>query len=179
MNARVFIMLFAMLGAASADVILPEEHTVEHRLYINNLDDYDEYEFFIYPTHMTKNVSEGSAFFTSSEVPRAYKFALPRLYAVKKTDMENRSIEEYFEDALKSDIGLGRISSLPNSDPRTSIETYYNISIHEGELTLLEILERDECEAQHECPEPEPDYVFPMLTLGVGLLVGYLVRKKA
>lgn len=193
-SLKLFAIAIMMLSVAYADVIAPDYHFVDHRLYIDNVDEYQEYQFFIYPTEMAPGtISQGIAVLHSSEIPMFYYMASPHLYAVKKTDMENRTPEEYFPLALKSKESFSLTNALPNTDPRTELETHYMVSMVGEELVLAEvdaeedqvgdIIVDDEVEEEmerKECPpERGPDYYLFVAGLGIGLVVGYLVGKKS
>gem|GEM_PF-2996182 len=189
----IFALIF--LGIAHADVIAPDYHPVEHTLYINNIDGFKDYQFFVYPTHYADEPSEAVAFMDSNKIPGFYKFAPdPHLYAVKKTDMENRNFEEYLLLAMKSRDAIGRIDSLPDTDPREKIETHYNVSMEGNELVLTEVEENgngakdviingdedgagdvivDDGKTVH-----EPDYWMPAACLAIGMIIGYVAGKK-
>ncbi len=173
--------MIMFLGLAYADVIPPDYHFVDHQIYIDNIDEYDGYQFFIYPTTMSGELPESMAYMDSSEVPVFYKFAEAHLYAVKKADMENRTPEEFLPLALKSQEPFGRIDTLPNTDPRTSIESHYTVSVTANELVLSgkevgDVIvdgDGDGCP-----PERGPDYYLLIVGLGIGLVIGCLVGKK-
>jgi len=168
---KCLFVLALLAGFAYADVILPDSHPVTHKLYIDNIADYSEYQFLIYPTSM----SGGAVLVTSSEVPGFYKFAQPKLYAVPRSEMPaNFSGETYVppEDALVSDVALHRTDSLPNTDLRVTLETHYTVSIAEGKLMFTEV------SRSAQCMERGPDYWLLLLGLGVGLVLGYLAGRK-
>jgi len=182
MNNKLMLVLAIMLGTVHADVIPMGEHSVSHRLFIDNIDEYEEYQFFIFPTHVTNDISEGIALMDSDEIPGSYKLADTHLYAVKKSDMEGKTPEEYFPLALKSEQWLGRISTLPDNDPTTEIETHYEVKIENETLSLTEIeTEKRERILPEPLPEPvqeERDYLPILAAFGIGLVVGYVAGKK-
>jgi hypothetical protein len=178
---KLFVIMIMFLGLAYADVIPLDYHSVDHRLYIDNFDEYGEYQFFVYPTDVGGELPESLVYMDTSEVPGFYKFAATYIYAIKKTDMENRTPEEFLPLALKSQEPLGRIDTLPNTDPRTNIETHYTVSLTANELVLTrkdvgDVIvdgDGDGCP-----PERGPDYYLLAVGLGVGLIIGYLAGKK-
>ena len=170
-HMKMAFMLVLLLGFAHADVMLEDHHPVTHNIYIDNIDEYSEYQFFVYPTF----VGGGAALLTSSEVPGFYKLISPKLYAVPKDEMPaNFSAEGFMPpwNALESDIELHRTDSLPNSDPRTEIETHYEVSIEDGVLVLTKAGE------EPRPPERGPDYYLLLVGLGLGLVLGYIAGKK-
>lgn len=209
MDMRHLLVLAIMMSSiAYADVLSPDYHTVDHKLYIDNIDEYEEYQFFIYPVEMAPGtISQGMRLLDFSEIPMFYYMVSPHLYAVEKIDMENRTPEEYFPLALKSKEPLNVTTALPNTDPTTRIETHYTVSMVGEELVLTKVSEEqmvdeeiedadgaeqdqvgdiivddgveEECE---ECPEPPPerglDYYLLVAGLGIGLIVGYLAGKR-
>jgi hypothetical protein len=187
---KVILVMVMVFGMSSADIIMPAYHYVQHNLYLDNIEDYDEYQFFIFPNHMTENVTEGTSLMSTSKVPSFYKFASPHLYAVKKTDMANKTLEEYFPLALKRDESLSVIDSLPDTDPRTEIETHYTVEIKDSKLLLTEkqndsighVIIEDEKNSEdviiEDTPERGPDYYLLAVGLGIGLVLGYLAGKK-
>ena len=184
---KLLVIAIMLFGTANADVIMPDYHPVDHRLYIDNVGEYEEYQFFIYPTTMTGDLPESIAYMASVQIPYFYKFADAHLYAVKKAEMENKTPEEFLVLALKSKEALNIMDTLPDTDPRTEIETHYNVSIVSGELALAEVdAEEDqvgdvivEDEGCEECsPERGLDYYLLVAGLGIGLVIGYLVGKK-
>lgn len=173
--------MIIFFGLAYADVIPPDYHSVDHKLYIDNVGEYGEYQFFVYPTAMGGELPESLVYMNTSEVPGFYKFATTYLYAIKKTDMENKTPEEFLPLTLKSQEPLGRIDTLPNTDPRTSIETHYTVSLTANELVLTgkevgDVIidgNGDGCP-----PERGPDYYLLVVGLGIGLVIGCLTGKK-
>ncbi|NYZ77503.1 hypothetical protein H0O02_04290 [Candidatus Micrarchaeota archaeon] len=165
---RLSFVFVLLAGFAYADVISPDEHPVTNNIYVDNIDEYPLYQFFIYPTSM----GGGAAMLDSTKVPSFYKFAQPKLYAVEVESRLNVTAEGFVPpaDALVSDTAFTVTSTLPNSDPRTSIDTHYRISIKVNRLTLAEV-----------SPEPAekgPDYAMFLAMLGVGLVIGYIAGKK-
>ena len=168
MKYLIGLMFILLAGFACADIISPTEHPVTHNLYIDNIDEYGQYQFFIYPTSM----SGGAYLFTSTKIPGFYKFAQPKLYAVLKSDMPANISDEGFvppEDALVSAEVLSRTDTLPNTDFRTELETHYTVTIEGGTLFLNEVVTPE---------EPGPDYVMLLVGLGAGLIIGYVAGKK-
>lgn len=130
-----FILLF---GFAHADVMPEGYHGVEHRIYLDNLAEYSEYTFFVYPTF----VGGGVMVFNSSMVPHPYKFAQARLYAVPKAEMPDASADTFTPPAGAISGSMpGFINQLPDSDPTTVIETHYVVSITGGNIVLTKTSE--------------------------------------
>ena len=179
-NIKMAFMLVVLAGLAHADVVLEGYHPVTHRIYIDNIDEYGEYQFFICPTF----VGGGAALLDSSEVPGFYKLVSPKLYAVPKGELPANFSEEGFvppAGALESNTELHVTDSLPDDDPRTEIETHYLISIEDGKIILTEAGEDPAPEEPgEEGPGPVergPDYYLLIVGLGIGLVLGYIVGK--
>ena len=166
MDAKITFVLLMLLGFTFADVIPLGYHSVTHHLYIDNIDEYSNYTFFIYPTSM----SGGATVLDSDKIPGFYKFAMPKLYAVPVgTDLGNISSEDFEPpaDALVSEE-LERTDTLPDTDTRTEIETHYNLSIEGDELILTELPGEG----------PQQDYCPLTIGLAVALLAGCLAGNK-
>ncbi len=170
---KILLTLVLFAGFAYADVIPEGEHPVTNNIYIDNIDEYPLYKFFIYPTSM----SGGAAWVETTKVPGFYKFAQPKLYAVEAETVLDITAENFTppETALVSDNTFGLISTLPDSDSRSEVDTHYSITpeIGKGRILLTQ---------KSVTPEPQPqkelDYVLLLVTLGIGLIVGYLAGKK-
>lgn len=176
MNLKALLLLVALLGFAHADVMPPDYHGVDHRIYIDNLADYSEYQFFVYPTF----VGGGVAVFNSSEVPHPYKFAQARLYAVLKTDMPANYSADTFTPPTSAISGNmpGFSDQLLDSDPTTTIETHYAISVSGGEIVLTKTSETRSAPERRSEPERPLDYWLLLPGIALGLAGGYLIGKK-
>jgi len=174
MNMKALMLLVALLGFAHADVMPEGYHGVDHRIYIDNLADYGEYQFFVYPTA----VGHGMAVFNSSEMPHPYKFAQAWLYAVLKTEMPaNYSADTPPAGALSGNMP-GFIDQLPDSDPTKVIETHYVVSIAGGNIVLTKTSELKSTGELKPTSERPLDYWLLLPGLALGIVAGYLVGKK-
>jgi len=169
------LLLAALLlpGIAHADVIMPGYHSVTHHLYVDNVADYDDYAFFIYPTHM----SGGAALLDGTQVPGFYKFASPYLYAVPASELPADIGDVDFvppAGALVSATAFDIITELPDSNQTTEIETHYDVSIQNGSLVLTE----NPGAGTRITAGPEPLVAFIVTACALGLVMVYMAGKR-
>ncbi len=170
------LALALMAGLLHADVIAPGEHGVDNRIFIDNIADYPEYSFVLY------SVMPGGqgtlSQFNGTKMPGYYKFATATVFAIQNGDLPQAlSSQKPPEGAIGVDAPR-QINTLPDSDPRTEIDTHYSVKIQDGRMTLTEISEP--------FPPPNPSgkdlcpsaIVLPLFALGVGLLAGFVAGKK-
>jgi len=153
MQRILFSLFLALLfvQAARADLLPPQHKGVQHVLRLENIKDYPDYVFYIYPRDLARNqpgnssvrvADSGEASLAGNPLARrngAFLYAIPRKLF---KDAKQPPLEEWFEKPadgiFKSERLAGQIRSLPNSDPRNLIVTRYRIAIKDGlKLTLV------------------------------------------
>lgn len=127
MTFAVFALLLLGLGIVSADVIMPDTHSVGTTVKFVNLNDYPGWEFRIIAVHPDGDVEMNQTVAQGQEVELSgYKFSSYYL-VMKKGDEEHNATLDY-------------VSSLPNSDLRQEVRFNYTVNYDaaEGTLTLAE-----------------------------------------
>ncbi len=180
-----FAVVLGLLCAvpALADLLPPNSKRVSHVLRFENIKDYADYAFYVYPRDLARGKPGNSSVRVddSGEVnyfgnPLArrngtYLYAIPRkLFKDDKQPPQEEWFEKPANGILKSERLVNQVRILPNSDPRTKIVTRYKIEIKDG-LKLTQLAE--EKPAKPAKPEEEETSVSSgrrgTIALGFGL----------
>lgn len=199
---KCFILSFAALmvfaWVARGDVLPTGSKWFHHQVTIDNLNDYPQYVFFVYPKHI--DVTRGAAEVKPSKPvaisdsnPLAYSkgmyfYAVPReTFAAAK----NAPLESWFggnaEGVLRSSEQLSPRRSTRKSDSADLLVSHYVASIKEGRLTMKNVGDKRfdsqgaEINAQDNENEnssvlyPGPDAASRWLVLGVSSVAAALI----
>ena len=179
-----FLMLIYLIGLifnplVNADIIDPysNEKIIMTSYKIDNLNMYDDYEFFLYGNIVgyQKIIANKSISF--------YKFGYPSIYAVKLNEFLEISIDNYenipdgllenYSSVIKSNIALTSIyGKVPKNDPLKSVHIILTIiSIDENCLNINKskiifsytdgTTEEKSINLQYKLPEPSRSAVLP------------------
>jgi hypothetical protein len=142
-----------LIPIAQADLLPPGHRSVQHILRIDNIHDYPEYVFYVYPRDLPRgrpgNSSarvddKGEANFAGNPLARrkgAFLYAIPRtLFKDPTLPPEEEWFEKPAKGIFKSDPLVGQIRSVPVADPRKQILTRYRVAIKDG-LKLTQVPE--------------------------------------
>jgi hypothetical protein len=155
MRRILFSLSVALLlaPAARADLLPPQHKAVKHLLRLENIKDYPDYVFYIYPRDLPRNQpgnssvrveDSGEASLSGNPLVRgkgAFLYAIPRkLFKDAKQPPQEEWFEKPTEGIFKSEPLVNQVRSLPKSDPRTQIVTRYRIAIKDG-LKLTQVAE--------------------------------------
>ena len=171
MRTRLTVTLALCLAAnAGADVLPPGHKTVAHDIFIEGMEAFPEYAFFVGPLSMTGGVQEVMPGHSLS----FYKFAAPLLWAVRKPVAETPTLSELRDSSNpRSEKPFFVISSVPRSDPTTRIRTTFTVkSVEKGVIHL----ERSDKRSSRE-REPS-DRVLALLSLAGVLGLAVLSRPS-
>jgi hypothetical protein len=140
---------------------------------VDNVGDYPDYTFFIFPTSM----SGGAAVMNGTSVPGYYKFASPFLYAILSSELPVDFDNDNFEPpsgALKCAEPFESVTELPDSDPTTEIETHYEVSFQDSSLVLTIVSEMN-----HSTGDVNPVYIVTDTTAGHEPLFSFIISGFA
>lgn len=132
-----------------ADLLPPGQKPVEHLLRIENIKEYPDHVFFIYPRDLNRgqpgNTSvrvgdNGEGTMAGNPLARragVFLYAVPRTLADKVKTPSEEWFEKPANGVLKSALPVGPIRTVAEKDPRKRIVTRYQIEIKDGLKLML------------------------------------------
>jgi hypothetical protein len=139
------LFLFLSTSRIQADLLLPGQKSINSCFQIENIKDYPDYTFILYPTYV------GGSFkiIKQEDCLSFYKMSSPKIYAIKtenfnSNDIKNSNPEDkknnYFinnHNLIVSDLNIRLISALPKNDPREKIVDIYKIQLLNSQILKI------------------------------------------
>lgn len=154
------VLILVVASSVRADLLPPGQKPVQHLLRIENIKDFPDHYFFVYPRDLARKLpgnssvrvnDQGEATLAGNPLARrngVFLYAIPHsLFTEKGQAPKEEWFEKPGEGILKSARLVDPIRTVSVKDPRRQIVTRYRIEIKEGlTLTLL----KDEKKAQQQ-----------------------------
>ncbi|MFH0737928.1 MAG: hypothetical protein V1827_04945 [Candidatus Micrarchaeota archaeon] len=154
-----------LAGLSHADIIPDGTVAVSHIAYIDNMDEYPDFAFVVYPTYYG-----GGARLVPSDgkVPMHYKLVSARIYAVPKIALPE-NLTDYSPPFGSPSVDAPVSVTYAAVGADTEVETHYKIKLGVGTMEL----------AGADTPDCQTAYWLIVPGIAIGLVGGYLIGKGA
>jgi hypothetical protein len=129
------LLAAALAGHANGDEIPPGYKTVSHGIYVEGLERFPGYDFYIFPTR----VMDGADRVVSGRPLSFYKLSGPRLYALRRPAPQKPDKAVFSRPEVpRSEEPFRMISTVPQADSTRAIKTIFKVNAIEGAVIKLE-----------------------------------------